>query len=189
MLKCCIYFYWHHKKHCFESASAFFYIQPQVHISISALQRNKNRLLLICSLYWKKVIHVPNSTPFLVNPVKMDLYYRNLFQQINPMAELILSRETRAKQASFNSKKKPLNAVVEKVWKLFFSVLIFSVALETLLTFFSFHSIPMTLNIEGWRNYQNECHNWVTTVALSFHSLNNLDPQAMAHIFFTCCPC
>lgn len=42
----------------------------------------------------------------------------------------------------------------------------------------------MTLNIEGWRNYQNECHNWVTTVALSFNSLNNLDPQALAHIFF-----
>lgn len=35
---------------------------------------------------------------------------------------------------------------------IFFSVLIFSVALETLLTFFSFHSIPMTWNIEDWRN-------------------------------------
>lgn len=42
----------------------------------------------------------------------------------------------------------------------------------------------MTLNIEDWRNYQNECHNWVATVALSFYSLNNLDPQALAHIFF-----
>lgn len=46
----------------------------------------------------------------------------------------------------------------------------------------------MTLNIEDWRNYQNECHNWVTTVALSFSSLNNLDPQALAHIFFSLLP-
>lgn len=46
----------------------------------------------------------------------------------------------------------------------------------------------MTLNIEDWRNYQNECHNWVTTVALSFSSLNNLDSQALALIFFSLLP-